>query len=422
MVEFMIKKLISENIQYNLLSLVNVFAGFLFVLFLGRKFGAGSETDIYFLSLVTTTYLGYFIQSVWEAMSPYYVERKTVDKKKSDELYSILLNDLILVSLLIITIYFIVTPFFDFLSNKQKDFFNVFIFYLLFQNVLLFNKTILNLEHFYASYYLVDIFVYIILFATILFFVDTEILYIAYATLIATFIANIWQFYLLHKKLNINYYFIFYNKDLKEVYKNSFKLKIGSLLYGSKDIIIASVFTNFGSGMFSLYSYANKFAGVILQVVNAPIINIFATRANYYVANRRYDLLKNDIKKVLFQTTVLFSLFAVSTYFVLPYLLLYLFDDKFTCENIVAIQFIFLAMSIFNLILVIQSPYGRLMTIFRMFNKIITVNVVFIGVLILIYLVFNVFKLNYLYFLIGLVFCQIVQSSIIYVYFKKVFQ
>ena len=66
----MIKNILNRNIQYNLLSLINVFIGFLFILYLGRKFGA--ETDIYFLSMVIIGYLGYFIQ----AMSPYYIEKK----------------------------------------------------------------------------------------------------------------------------------------------------------------------------------------------------------------------------------------------------------------------------------------------------------------------------------------------------------
>ena len=304
----MIKNILNRNIQYNLLSLINVFIGFLFILYLGRKFGAGAQTDIYFLSIVIIGYLGYFIQAIWEAMSPYYIEKKIKDKVLSDELYSILLNDLILISLIIIGIYFFFTTVFNILTLEQKNFIDIFIFYLIFQNILLFNKTILNLEHYYASFYLVDIFVYSVLFVTIFFFIDTQIIYIAYVTVIATFLANVWQFYLIYKKLNIKYSFLFYNQNLREIYKNSFKLKLGSLLYGSKDIIIASVFTSFGSGMFSLYSYANKFAGVIIQVVNAPIINIFSTKATYNITNLKYNLLKTDIKKVLSQNIILLTL------------------------------------------------------------------------------------------------------------------
>lgn len=411
----MIKKLFNNNLQYNLLSLVNVFIGFLFIIVLGRKFGAGSQTDIYFLSMIVVTYLGYFIQSVWEAMSPYYIELKLKDKQKSDELYSILLNDLILVSLVIIVLYFASIYLFEFLSSETKQFLNIFIFYIIFQNILFLNKTVLNLEHFYASFYIVDIFVYVVLFITIFFLVNTKLYIIAYAMILVTFIANLWQFYLIFRKLNISYSFTFYDKSLKEIYKNSFKLKIGSLFYGSKDIIIASVFTSFGSGTYSLYSYANKFAGVILQVVNAPIVNIFATKANYHVANKRYDLLKNDIKKVLMRTTGLFIGSATVTYFILPFVLSFLFRNKFVNEDILTIQNIFLIIVVFYFVWIIQSPYGRLLSIFKLFNFEVVTNIVFALVLSFDYILFLFIQFDYYVFLVLFIFSQIMQFILVYI-------
>ncbi|KLE11277.1 hypothetical protein AF79_01445 [Aliarcobacter butzleri L354] len=414
----MIKNILNRNIQYNLLSLINVFIGFLFILYLGRKFGAGAETDIYFLSIVIIGYLGYFIQAIWEAMSPYYIEKKIKDKVLSDELYSILLNDLILISLIIIGIYFFFTTVFNILTLEQKNFIDIFIFYLIFQNILLFNKTILNLEHYYASFYLVDIFVYSVLFVTIFFFIDTQIIYIAYVTVIATFLANVWQFYLIYKKLSIKYSFLFYNQNLREIYKNSFKLKLGSLLYGSKDIIIASVFTSFGSGMFSLYSYANKFAGVIIQVVNAPIINIFSTKATYNITNLKYNLLKTDIKKVLSQTIILFILSGSIVYFILPYMLSLLFGEKFSKNDILTIQEIFIILMIFFLIWVAQTPYARILAISKKFNFLIFVDIVFIVFTSIFFLIFKFF-LSYQIFLFGLCISQFVQFYFVYFIVNK---
>jgi putative peptidoglycan lipid II flippase len=413
-VENLIKKLLNKNLQYNALSLINVFIGFAFIVVLGRKFGAGSQTDIYFLSIVIITYLGYFIQSVWEAMSPYYTELKIKDKDLSDKLYSILLNDLVLVSLFIVGLYFLITSIFDIISKETKEFLDVFIFYIIFQNIMFLNKTVLNLEHYYASFYLVDIFVYIVLFVTIFFLVDTQLVYLAYGSILATLMANIWQFYLIFKKLNINYKLQIYSDNLKEIYLNSFKLKIGSLFYGSKDIIIASVFTSFGSGTYSLYSYANKFAGVILQVVNAPIVNIFATKANYYVANKQYNLLQSDIKKVLFQTTILFIGSATVTYFLLPFILGILFGDKFSNEDIITIRSIFLIMIVFYFVWIVQSPYGRLISIFKLFNFGVITNIVFSTVLVIDYLLFNIIYFDYYTFLILFILAQIMQFILVY--------
>lgn len=419
MVKSLIKKILNKNIQYNLLSLVNVFVGFLFILYLGRKFGAGNETDIYFLSMVIIGYLGYFVQAVWEAMSPYYIELKVKDKIQSDKMYSVLLNNFICVALVIISMYFIFTSWFDLLTLEQKAFLNVFIFYLLLQNILIFNKTILNLEHFYASYYLVDILVYFILFVTVIFFVtDNQISYLAYATLFGTFLAIVWQLYLIRKKLDIKYSIVLYDSNLFEIYKNSFKLKLGSLLYGSKDIVIASVFTSFGNGMYSLYSYANKFASVILQVVNAPVVNIFATKANYHVANNRYDLLTNDIKIVLSQTIVLYSISGGVTYIIFPYLLSVLFGEKFNENDIFVIQNIFLVLLCFYLVVVIESPFARIGSIFKLFSFGLFINFIFSITILISYGLIKLFDLNYFQFLWLVIIAQLFNLSLAYLRYR----
>jgi len=416
-VRTLIKKLLNKNIQYNLLSLINVFIGFLFILYLGRKFGAGKETDIYFLSVVIITYLGYFIQAVWEAMSPYYVEVKIKNKEKSNKLYSILLNDLILLSFVIIGCYFVVTFLFNIISSEQKEFLNIFIFYLIFQNILFLNKTILNLEHFYASFYFVDIFVYSSLFFVV--YNSNNIIYLAYTIILATSLANIWQFYLIFKKVGIRYTFSFFDKDFIDIYKNSFKLKVGSLFYGSKDIIIASVFTSFGTGVYSLFSYANKFAGVILQVVNAPIVNIFTTKATYLVAHKEFDKLQQNIKKVLFQTVSLFIASVTITYFVLAYVLNIVFGNKFSSENIKTIQEIFLVMSLFQLVVVVESPFSRLISIVKNFNYGVFLNIIFAVLLVCGYSVFKIFDLSFYQFLYILILTQFSNLILAYNNYKK---
>ena len=418
MVKNLAEKIIKNvNIKYNILSFVNVFLGFLFILYLGRKFGASKDTDIYFYSVVLITYLGYFVQGIWEAMSPYYVELKIQDKTKADHLYSILLNNLVLVAFLIITLYYIVSPYF--LSKEQKSFLDIFIFYLLFQNILFFNKAILLLEHFYAVFYVVDIIVYIFLFFTVYF--TSNIIYIAYISIFATLLANLLQFYLIFRKVNIKYSFNLYKDGLKlkEIYKNSLKLKLGSLFYGSKDIIIASVFTSFGSGIYSLYSYANKFAGVILQVVNAPILNVFVTKSNYHIANKKFNLLQENIKKVLMQTSVLFVISATITYFLLPFILNFLFGNKFSNNDILSIQKIYLIMVIFYFVIVIESPFARLLGIFKLFNISVLINIMFTIILILTFLLFKYMNMDYITFLTGVILAQGSNLFFAYVYYRK---
>ena len=215
----------NKNISYNFLSLLNVILGFLTILFLGRKFGANNQTDIYFLSVVIIGYIGYFIQSLWEAIIPYYSEVK-INRKNISKIYSIFLNNIIFFSVLIILLYFLQTKNFSLVKNDElKTFLDIYIFFIIFQNILLFNKIILNLEKYFASFYLVDIFINAIILVVLIFIIDNKILYLSYTIVVSTFFANLIQFYLIFKKLNISYSVCFYEKEFNDIYKFN-KIKI----------------------------------------------------------------------------------------------------------------------------------------------------------------------------------------------------
>ena len=220
----MINQILNDNVKYNVLSLINILFGLAFIILLGRTFGAKVQTDSYFLSILIITYLGYFVQSFYEAMPPYYTGLKSKDLSSSSELYFCLLNQIISISLAIILFYFASTYAFDIVEGHLKPILDVFIFYLPLQNILLLNKGILNLEKHYSSYYVVDIFVNIVLLLILLIKVEQEIVYLAYATIISTALAILWQFQLIFKRINARYRLIFYCTAQKEVIKSFFSM------------------------------------------------------------------------------------------------------------------------------------------------------------------------------------------------------
>lgn len=389
------KFFINKQLHYNFLSLINVILGFLFITLLGKKFGTGNETDIYFLSLTIIIYLGYIIQSVWSAVSQYYSDLRLKDTIKSSLLYSVLLNNLVVLSLLVIMVFLVITNFFNIFTNDQQFIINVFIFNIIFQNIMIYNKSILLLEGYYALFYFVDIVINTVLFIS-LFFINNNLIYIVYITLIVTFIINILQFYILFYKININYTLSFIGTDMKNIYFNSIKFKIGSLFYGSKELIIASIFLNVGEGMLSIYTYANKFASVILQIVNAPIINMFFSKTSKQVSEGVYSKIHNSIKKVLFETIFLYFAASMLLYIFLPDLLKFFFYSSMG-SNITTIMDIFIILIIFYAIVIIESPFSRLMIVFKCFNHILFINFVF-SVIIFCYFILSKYN-NYSYYI-----------------------
>ncbi len=417
MFENLVKRLFDEKIKYNILSLLNITVGFIFTVLLGKEFGVGSETDMYFYSLVIINFLGSFIKGIWEAFNPNYINLKVHDHEQSVKLYSMLLNNVIIGSSVIIILYYILTSFQVFaLSEALKNYLNIFIFYLLFQNILYFNKIVLNLEHFYASYYLVDLFIY---FTASLYLVMSDmknIFSIAYLMIIATAIAVLWQFYLIFVKLDFKYFFKFYDRSLLEIYKNSIKFKAGTMIYSLKDIIIISFFTSMGTGMYSLYSYADKFASTVSMIVNAPIVNIFITKVNYLIAYKEYHKINDLIKSVLVQTTVLFSMASLVLYLFLPTLLELFFGDAVSQNDIQVIVSIFLYLLLYYFIIVLESPYAKTIIALKLFNFMLYLNGVF---LLIFYVGFLINKMTIIDYKVFLLTLSIAQLSNMLLYYWK---
>lgn len=413
-------KIFQKNIQYNILSLINVIVGFFFILLLGRHFGMSIDTDIYFFSMAVVVYLGFFVQAAWEAMRPYYVKLKVEDKESSYKLYSILLNAIVVLSFIVIGLYFLITNNISFLTPEQKDFLDVFIFYVLFQNILLFNKVILNLEEYYASFYLVDIFMYSVNIVTIIFFLQSNIVLIAYSTLLALFLANLWQFYLIFKKSSMKYNFQFHGSEIIEIYKNSTKMKIGSLLYGAKDPLLATIFLSFGEGLYSLYSYANRFAAAIFQITNGPVMNIYITRLNYLVAKKSYFQIRPLIKKVLSETLFLLIVSITLFYFFMPLFLNYFFGDKITLKEVTMIKSIFIYMGVFYIVIAVEAPFAKTIGAFKLFNFGLLVNFVFSMFLLIIYVIFKIYKVDYSLFLMIIILAQL-SNLLLYAYRNQLY-
>lgn len=397
----------NKNIIYNVLSLINVFTGLLFIILLGNKFGASLETDIYFISLVMITYMSLIVNIVWSAVKHYYVEIKKNNLYESKITYNVLLNNIILVSLFIITVYYVISLTTSLISTEKKQFFDIFILYLLIRCVINFKKSIINLEHYYAQGYIVEILINSSNILVFLIIDDLQIVYFAYSTIIGSLIGLFYQFYIVKYKLNIRYSFILiYNDFYKEIYLNSLKLNIGGLMYSIKDILVISVLTQFGVGIYSIYSYANKFIGVILQVVNAPIYNIFVTNTTHAVSKKDFKeaiLLKNKIHITLF---VLYSLSCIITYFMIPYILTILFSDKFTNDEIMNMQYIFIFLSIIYLIVTLEGPYLTLINLIKEYNYVLLTNFIFFIVILLSFIMFKNYNFTYTGFFIFLIISQ----------------
>ena len=395
-----------EKLRDNLLSVSTVVLVFFFLLLLGGHLGVGEGTDIYFVSVMIVAYLNQLVHAVWDAMQPYYVELKEGDSKSSQKLYLSLLYRIIFFSLLLIGLYYLLTTLFLIVPTEQKAFLDIYIFAILFQNILLFNKRILNLERCFASYYLVDIFIYSLNILVLLYLYDTQIEILAYSLVGATFLANLGQFFLLYKREVFSFRFEWKHNSLKEIHYNSAKMKFSSILYNTKEPLFAMIFLASGEGLYSLYSYAYKFAAAIFQVTNTPTINRYVTKINHLVVKQRYEEIENRLKKVLYETLPPFVLVTLVFYIIMPTFLLVTFGEEFSEESILTVKHLFVFMTCFYFVIALETPAMNNIATFKLFNYNLFVNATFSLFMLLIYLLYKFTSQSYELYLYLLIFAQ----------------
>lgn len=407
-------------LKYNLLALLYVILQFVFIALVGRLFGAGSESDVFFLALTVLMYLGHLVQSVWEAWIPWYVERLKQDRVAADKLYSLLLIWIALSASMIILLYTLfrwLVP----LDSQEilLNFLDVFIVYLIIHNWLFINKKYLSLHGYFGTYYWVDIVALLIKISGLLWMWQTpNVQWLAWIMLMAYGSVLIWQFIVIFIPLKASFTWCLRAPDDTEILWNSAKMKLGSLAYDSKEVLLAMVLTAAGPGIFSLYAYASKFTVGILEVVNSPIMNVFSTNVSHAHEEKRFGDIPPLVKGALKHTTALFLVMTALAYLAMPIIMQVFFGDKFTPDQTEDMRMIFLLLSGFTFIIVLESPYAHSVGLFRYYGFGMWLNILFGGIMMIGYGLLWLFNLadNFMLFL-GIL--LIAQSSNYYFYWKR---
>lgn len=370
-------------LRYNLLALGYVSLHFLFIALLGRLFGASSDTDVYFLAITILTYLGHVVQAVWEAWTPWYVERLKQDRALADRLYSMFTLWISAAALVLIGGFFLLRSLVDTGDNGALwRFLDVFIIFLLIQNLMVINKEYLSLHGHYALYYWVDILASVLKIGGLVWMWQApDVQLLAWVMLGAYGAGLVWQYAVIFGRLNTRFVWVWRSDADTTILFNSAKMKLGSLAYDSKEILIALVLTAAGPGIYSLFSYASKFAAVILEVVNAPIMNVYSARLTHAHEEKRYCDIPPLVRGALSQTVSLYVLGTLAVYMMMPWIMAVFFGDKFTPAQVDDMRWIFLLLSGYTLTIVLESPFARAVSLFRYYTYGMTLNFIFGGLM-----------------------------------------
>lgn len=378
--------LILTKLSPNIFSGISLMLNFLLLMIINSKYGISLETDVYFFSIVLVTFISIFSQLIWEAVSKYYIDFETKNNIKSSYLYSSMLNINILFSIIVIFLYFIVTIFTNLIPIYFQNFLNIFIFYTLIQNIYIYNKYILNIKKQYSLFYILDIVIVLFNIITISIIASNDIKLLGIAYILSTSIVLFYQFLLIFYKYKIKYYFVFYIKYFKKVYINSFNLKIGQVLYLTKDIVISIYIQNMNVvGLYSLYTYAFKLVSLGFQVIQLPVFNRYVIELANLLKNKEIgDVINKMLHRYLFKTLLFIGLLYMVMYLFLADILVVLSKD-ITFEQIDITKGIFIFLSIGSLIYVLISFLERYLAFIGLYVDVLKIVLSFFIVLLFFY-------------------------------------
>lgn len=402
----------------SILSLISLFLNFLLIIKINSKYGISEQTDIYFFSVMISVFLVILSQLLWEAMSKYYIQYQTKYNLKASYLYSSLLNLNILLSTAIIIIYFILAKS-QFISSSLSHFMNVYIFYTLLQNIYMFNKYILNLKERYNLFYIFDIIVISINLIAIYFIsFDNDILLLAYSAILGTASIILYQFILIFHKYKMQYYFTFYIKSFKEVYINSFNLKLGQVFYLSKDILLSIYIQNLNiTGLYTLYTYAVKLIGLAYQTIQIPIFNKYIVELSKLLSSHQYQKANQLLYSKIIQTCLLVSASLSVVYLFLPYILQILLNN-ITETQIATTKEIYIYISLVTLLYIIIAFQERLLSFAGYYREVLKMGIFFFFITVLAYTFTNTKVISYFLLLI-IIFPNVVYTIIITKFYLK---
>lgn len=368
-----------KNLTLNILALITVAFGFLYNAFIGRVFGITKDLDLYFATYTLVTYAGIFSQIFYECFITYYADIRIKSREDSDRLYSTLVNQTFLFSIFIILILNLCAKplAVSFLRDiGAVNLIRIMSAFMLLQNLSIINRGILNMNFKFAAAYICDILIFVSGFIFILSFgKNWGVFTLSYSLLLSYTIALTVQYIIIFKIIKMKYYRQFRHAKTLDILKGSVLVKAGAIFYSMKDVVISNILVGAGAGVYSTFSYANKFASAVNSVINAPSISVFTSEVNFMVSRREMTGLSKKIQSVLVRMLALFSLCAAATYTVLPW-----FAETFMKVNpgqSQAIQFTFVLLCIYFLAMTIDAPFSRTVSAFKKFGAVFITNTIF---------------------------------------------
>ncbi len=397
----------------NFLSLLNIIFSFVFTLLFALFYKVSNVADAYFYALIIYSNVFLIIQLFYSTFFNIYLHTKNENQRSN--LYYMLQFVLLLVSVLVIGIYFLLTSSFQILSNSVKDYLDIYIFTLLFSPLIGIAIQLMNAEKefYYAYYYPIGRnIIAIILLSS--YQSQLTLSFLAYAFLLYDLFFFIFIFLKATKLLGLQT--VYFDKPMffKIIHK-SFMDKTGQFFLGLPELLIGNMLVGQFPGILSIYSYIKKFVTALIQFIFMPQHTIYTSKIASYIHTNKYYGIKLAMKKLWVKTMPYFLVSFLVLIFLMKLILIMFLTDEIVEKYNFEIYFILCALFLQNLFLILEYPYGAIINQKLWFEYALKIKLLSFLYFLFFYLFFLLFFDNVYY----LIMLNIVPGLIILIYFRK---
>lgn len=381
-----------SNLKYNFLALMQAVVGFMSSMLLIKIFGVTADTDAYFIGFAIYTAAGLLPVLLIEQFMFYYHKIKATEPGNEKEFYHyalFLAGVSGMVAFLCLNLFPIVFMKIFAASldvsriETLRKIIWLFSFAVMARGVLALMEGVFNAENRFSVPYLLNLLpqTFVALALTLMWHNGTASILTLPAVFVAgTMVSGILGFLLL-SGMGFRLRLKFTHPNSMAFIKNSVSMRIGHNVHNLLNpIVINNVLSALPVGSVSCYGYANRFVSAAGAIITGPLIKIFYSKVSVMWAENKKENVKMEIKRYLKVALFFFAFAVVLGYFLIPKVLGLLASSKLDTFGISQIQSLFLALSVWYTILLVESPFVGLVVVSCDSKAFIVTNGLFITV------------------------------------------
>lgn len=350
----------------NVLSLINIIFAFIFTLVFAIFYKVTSLADSYFYALIIYSNILLFVQLFYSTFFNIYLH--TQDEKKKNNLYYMLQFEIILISMIVICIYFFATSLFPLLNNSTKTYLDIYIFTLLFIPLIEITIQLMNAKKkFHYAYFYPIGRSFLALTLLLVFQWQSDLMFLAHGFLLYDCLYFIFIFYKAIKILGIQTIYFDY-KMFSIILHKSFMDKTGQFFLALPELMIANILTQQFPGILAFYSYIKKFVIALIQFIFIPQLTMFATQIARFLQKKKFIAIQKSMKRLLLRTIPYSFLGAFTLGIILPDILTIFLSKEIVSQNFFTIYVILGILYLQNMIIIFEYPYGTIINQKLMFE------------------------------------------------------